>query len=81
MPKHAEVFFIFDLSVRTERAMTLEITAPQLVLDALDQGCLNNEILANAVADVADRKCVLDVRVIQKNRNGKNCKVSRGGWR
>jgi hypothetical protein len=65
MPKHVEVVSIYDPAVRTKRAMTLEITAPQLVLDALDQGCLNNEILANAVADITDRRCVLEVRVLQ----------------
>ena len=59
------------LTVRTKRAMTLEMIAPQLVLDALEEGCLNNEILANAVAGINDRKCLLGVRVIQKDRGGK----------
>jgi hypothetical protein len=68
MPKHVEVY---DPLVRTKRAMRLEITAPWLVLDALDEGCLKNEILANAVADIRDRKCLLEVRVIHRDRNGK----------
>jgi hypothetical protein len=81
MPKNMEVFFIYDPTARTERAMTLEITAPQLVLDALDEGCLNAEILANAVADVTERKCLLDVRLIQKDRDGKKRKTSRRSFR
>jgi hypothetical protein len=29
----------------------LEVSGPQLVIDAFEEGCLNMEILANAVAD------------------------------
>lgn len=71
MAKHTETVMIYDPGTRTERAVTLEISGPELVLEALDHGCLNNEILANAVAGVVGRHCVLEVKVIQKDREGK----------
>jgi hypothetical protein len=71
MPKHVEVVSIYDPKVRTARAFTVEVTGPQLVIDALEEGCVNMEILANAVAGVTDRKCTLEVRVVQKDRSEK----------
>jgi hypothetical protein len=71
MPKHSEQLLVYDPAVRTHRGVTLEVTAPQLVLDALANGSLSYDILANEVFGTSERRCVIEVRVIVKNRDGK----------
>jgi hypothetical protein len=34
MPKHTETVLIYDPAVRTSRVFTMEVTGPQLVIDA-----------------------------------------------
>jgi hypothetical protein len=70
MPKVTEVVMVTDRAGKSQ-AMTAEVSAPQLAIDALERGCLSVEILANAVADLPGRKGVIEVRLIRKDRDGK----------
>jgi hypothetical protein len=71
MAKLKESVEVYDPRHGTKRIATLELSGPELVLAALEKGCLNNEILANAVFGQTDDKCVLEAKVILKNRDGK----------
>lgn len=69
--KHSEVVMITD-SYGRSKAMTLEIEgAPQLFQDAVQAGIINAEILGNAIADAPGRRCVIEFRLIEKDREGK----------
>lgn len=71
MPKHVEMIEVYDQGVRTFRGVTLEVTAPQLILDALANGSLSYDILANEVFGTKEKKCLIEVRVIVKDRDGR----------
>lgn len=53
------------------KAATLEVNAPQLVIDALEEGRMSAEILANAIYGMVGNKCVIEARLILKDRAGK----------
>ncbi len=71
MAKHTEQLMVYDERLGTSRGVTLELTGPELVLQALDRGCLNTEILANAIYGSPGNRCVVEARVIVKDRMGK----------
>lgn len=63
MPKHTEKVAVYDHRASTNRGVTLEITAPQFLLDCLEEGKFDAQLVAQEAFDTPGRKLVIEVAV------------------
>lgn len=63
MPKHTETQTVYDHKAGTERNVTLEITAPQFLLDCIDEGKFNSQLVAQEAFDTPGRKVTIEISV------------------
>jgi hypothetical protein len=71
MPKHSEQALVYDPTVRTRRGVTLEVTAPQFILDCMESGKFSYELVAQEAFDMPGKGFVIEVKVVVKTREGK----------
>jgi hypothetical protein len=63
MAKHTESTTVYDAKVGTDRAVTLEIEAPQFILDCLEQGTFTPQLIAQEAFEMRDRKFTIEISV------------------
>lgn len=63
MAKHIETTTVYDAKVGTDRAVTLEIEAPQFLLDCIEDGKFNAQLIAQEAFDTRDRKFTIEISV------------------
>lgn len=63
MPKHVEKATIYDPRVGTNRSVTLEVSAPQFILDIIEEGVWNSQLIAQEAFDQVGRKFTIEVSV------------------
>ena len=69
--KHIEQVEIYDPKVRTRRVAELHFEGPQTIIDALEEGCVSWDLLANATYGSPGDKITITAKVVFKDRNGK----------
>lgn len=63
MAKHTESTTVYDAKVGTDRAVTLEIEAPQFILDCLEQGTFTPQLIAQEAFDTPTKKVTIEISV------------------
>jgi hypothetical protein len=59
--KHEEKVMVYDHGRGTERSVTLEIKAPQFILDCMEQGKFSAQLVAQEAFDLPSRKFTIEV--------------------